>query len=373
MKTQLISSWTVAAAMTVSVGHADFLKVLADGFKRPVAVVAHPVEKDELWVVEQHGVVTKIDRKTGQKRGQVLDIVKKTSRRGNEEGLLDLVFDPNFQKNGRFYVNYTDRSKPKAMTRISVFDSGQESVLLSYQQDFRNHNGGWMSFGPDGNLYIGTGDGGSGNDPKNRAQDPNSLLGKMLRIKPQGDRYAVPKDNMFVQNGGGKKEIYATGLRNPWRCHFAADGSLWVADVGQYHYEEINHLKPGELAGANFGWRLREGTKENPNGRIGGKPPRAAVQPVYQYTHGGGSNQGVSVTGGVVYQGKKAELKGKYLFADYANPRIWTLDPKNNYAFADVTEEITGEKKPASITSFASGPEGELYLVDHRGLIWMMP
>ena len=357
----------------LSLASAEPLSVLAKGFKRPVAVVPHPIEKADLWVVEQHGEITAIDRRSGERKGQVIDISKKVSRKGNEEGLLSLVFDPAFAKNGRFYVNYTDRSKPKALTHISMFEDGKETSLLSFAQDFRNHNGGWMDFGPDGNLYIGTGDGGSANDPKNRAQDPQSYLGKLLRIRPSGTGYSIPKGNLFPDGKAGKKEIYAIGLRNPWRCHFDQDGSLWLADVGQYHLEEVNHVPAESLAGANFGWRLREGTVENPNGKIGGQEPTRAIKPVYQYGHGSGDNEGVSITGGVIYRGKDTALHGKYLFADYANPRIWALDPAKNYAFSDLTDTISGSKKPGAITSFATGHDGELYVIDHRGMIWMKP
>jgi len=355
---------------------------LSEGFKRPVDLQAAPGNADQLFVVEQRGVIIAIDRRTGKRGDVLLDIHEQVSREGNEEGLLGLSFSPDFAESGRFYVNFTDKTPKKAITRISRFtvaagkktaSASSEEILLSYEQDFRNHNGGWIGFGPDGYLYVANGDGGSANDPKARAQQMDSYLGKILRIDVSGKAgYSVPKDNPFVGKDGVKPEIYSYGLRNPWRCSFdAKTGDFWVADVGQYHYEEVNVLGPDEAKGRNFGWREREGTHANPKKEIAGPSPSGAVQPVYQYGHGKKNNEGLSLTGGFVYRGANPDLKGKYVFADYVTCRLWTLDKHNSYAFDDITDRVLKKgQKLGPIASFAQDNENDLYVIDHSGVIW---
>jgi len=343
------------------------LKQLADGFKRPVDLQAAPGNDKDLYVVEQHGVITAIDRETGKKGEVLLDISANVSRKMNEEGLLSLAFAPDFAKSGRFYVNFTDKRPKKALTHISRFilpkgktsvDPSSEEILMSYTQDFRNHNGGWIAFGPDGFLYIGNGDGGAANDPKARAQDMTSLLGKLLRIDVSPTTgYDVPSDNPFIGKEGVKPEIYSYGLRNPWRCSFDGD-KIWIADVGQNHYEEVNALSLSEASAT-------------PKKGVGGDKPSPVIDPIYQYGHGASKSEGLSVTGGFVYHGSNPELKGKYLFADYVTRRLWTLDESENYAFEDITDEVLAKgQKLGPIASFAQDNQKEQYIVDHTGIIW---
>lgn len=356
------------------------VKKVADGFNRPVWVGVPKVSKKQLWVMEQHGVVTAVDPDSGDKV-VLFDIHEKVSRKGNEEGLLGLAFAPDFDKSGRFYLNYTDKEHFTCISRMvyqgGKVDAGKEEVILRYKQDFQNHNGGWIEFGPDKMLYIGNGDGGSGNDPKQRAQDMTSLLGKILRIDVSPAKgYEVPADNPFVKNKDVKPEIWAYGVRNPWRCSFdAKTGDLWMGDVGQNHWEEINLIEHKKAFGANFGWRLREGDIATPANNVGGDKPKANVDPVYVYKHGGGSTEGFSVTGGYVYRGPIKELQGRYFFADYQNPRIWSFVEKNGKAsdFKDHTGELQPEGgKIKQIPSFGEAPDGTLYIVDHSGPIYQI-
>ncbi len=357
------------------------VELVSQGFDRPVWAGVPKGVSGKLWVMEQAGRVWIVDEKSGERVGEpFLDIRNDVSRRANEEGLLGLAFAPDFTSTGRFYVNFTDKQR---QTRIVRFvsenrtttrpDSGE--TLLQYQQDYNNHNGGWLDFGPDGMLYIGNGDGGSGNDPKQRAQDLNSHLGKILRIDVSPVKgYQVPQDNPFVKTENAKPEIWAYGLRNPWRCSFdRVTGDFWIGDVGQGHWEEINFMPKGEGAGANFGWRLREGDVATPARGVGGNKPRGAVDPVYVYSHGHSDDQGLSVTGGYVYHGPVKELKNRYVFADYQNPRIWSFELKRGKAtgFKDHTKDLQPENGRINlIASFAEDNAGNLFIIDHTGPIY---
>jgi glucose/arabinose dehydrogenase len=375
-----ISLLFLACGMISPMSAAIGVKKVTDGFNRPVWVGVPKVSKKQLWVMEQHGVVTAVDPDSGQKV-VLFDIHENVSRKGNEEGLLGLAFSPDFDKTGRFYLNYTDKEHYTCITRM-VFQNGKvdarkEEIILRYKQDFQNHNGGWIEFGPDKMLYIGNGDGGSGNDPKQRAQDLTSLLGKILRIDVSPAKgYEVPSDNPFVKDKDAKPEIWAYGVRNPWRCSFdAKTGDLWIGDVGQNHWEEISHIEHKKGFGANFGWRLREGDVATPANNVGGDKPKDNVDPVYVYKHGGGSTEGFSVTGGYVYRGPIKELQGRYIFADYQNPRIWSFVEKNGKAtdFKDHTAELQPEGgKIKQIPSFGEGPDGTLFIVDHSGAIYQV-
>jgi glucose/arabinose dehydrogenase len=367
------------APILLGTSHAAIgVKKVADGFNRPVWVGMPKVSAKQLWVMEQHGVITVVDPATG-KKSELFDIHEKVSRKGNEEGMLGLAFAPDFAKTGRFYINYTDKEHFTCISRFvyqnGSVDASKEEIILRYKQDFQNHNGGWIDFGPDKMLYIGNGDGGSGNDPKQRGQDLSSLLGKMLRIDVSGDKgYTVPSDNPFVNKKDAKPEIWAYGVRNPWRCSFdSKTGDFWMADVGQNLWEEINHIEHAKASGANFGWRLREGDIATPAKDVGGDKPKGHIDPVYVYKHGGGSTEGFSVTGGYVYRGPIKELQGRYIFADYQNPRIWSFVSKNGKAadFKDHTADLQPEGgKIKQIPSFGEAPDGTVYIVDHSGPIY---
>ena len=355
-------------------------EVVASGFDRPVFVDTPRHISDRLWVVEQAGKIWIIDRRSGERLSKkpFLDITKNVSREGNEEGLLGLAFDPEFEKNGRFYLNYTDK---KHVTRIerytakgpdfSTADRDSAELLLSFDQPYKNHNGGWIGFGPDGLLYIGTGDGGAANDPQQHGQDLSSLLGKMLRIDVRGDSsYKIPADNPFPDGKKGRPEIWAFGLRNPWRNSFDRDtGDLWIGDVGQNKWEEINFVPAGKGSGANFGWRMREGTNETPT--VGGEAPdKNYIPPVYVYDHGAGPKEGLSVTGGYVYRGPVKELQGRYVFGDYQNQRVWSfvLDGVKATDFQDHTDAWKADSHSLGLlASFGEDNDGHLYLTTFTG------
>lgn len=354
---------------------------VASGFERPIWAGMPAGSTGKLWVMEQAGKVWIVDLASGRRESEpFLDIVQDVSRKGNEEGLLGLAFAPDFMKSGRYYVNFTDKEHFTRITRFTTenrrtTDPASGEVILKFKQPYQNHNGGWVAFGPDGMLYIGNGDGGSGNDPENHGQSMDTMLGKILRIDVSGKTgYTVPKDNPFVNRKDAKPEIWAYGLRNPWRCSFdRTTGDFWIGDVGQNNWEEINHMPKGKAAGANFGWRLREGDRQTPKPGVGGDSPRGAVDPVYVYKHGGGPSEGMSVTGGYVYRGPIKELQGRYVFADFQNPRIWSFKLKNGKAddFKDHTADLQPEGgRITLIPSFAEDNEGGLFLVDMTGAVY---
>ncbi|MGJ8632698.1 MAG: PQQ-dependent sugar dehydrogenase [Luteolibacter sp.] len=359
-------------------------ELVAKGLERPVWVGAPDGVKGKLWVMEQAGTVWIYDLETGKKSKEpFLEIEERVERKGNEQGLLGLAFAPDFPKTGKYYVNFTDKDKHTQIVRfvskdgVTTEDEGE--TILEYGQDFGNHNGGWLDFGPDGMLYIATGDGGSANDPKNRSQDMSSLLGKLLRIDVSGERgYLIPEDNAFVGKTDVMPEIHASGLRNPWRCSFdRVTDDFWIGDVGQNAFEEIDMVKAGELGGQNFGWKLREGEIKTPPRKfkkVGGEIPQNHHEPIYVYKHGGGATEGQSVTGGFVYRGTAVpELKGRYIFADYQNPRIWSFEEKSGKAadFTDHTSEMQPEGGRISlISSFGEDATGEVYLTDLTGSVY---
>jgi glucose/arabinose dehydrogenase len=357
-------------------------ELLATGFERPVWAGAPDSVKGKLWVMEQAGTVWIVDLKTGERAEEpFLKINDKVTRKGNEQGLLGLAFAPDFEQSGTYYVNYNEEGGDTLIVRFTsedrkTTDPDSGETVLEFNQPYGNHNGGWLDFGPDGYLYIATGDGGSANDPKNLAQDRSSLLGKLLRIDVSGDKgYKVPADNPYLGDAAVRPEILAIGLRNPWRCSFDREtGDFWVGDVGQNAWEEINVVSQSELSKRNFGWRLREADIETPKNGVGGEKPENNTEPVYVYKHGQGPDQGLSVTGGYVYRGSKiGDAKGRYIFADYQNPRIWSFKWENGKVsgFTDHTSDLQPEGGRINlISSFAEDAEGEMYLLDHSGPVY---
>jgi glucose/arabinose dehydrogenase len=354
---------------------------VATGFERPVWAGAPKTVTGKLWVMEQAGRVWIVDLETGTRATEpFLDLRGEVSRRDNEEGLLGLAFAPDFAETGRFYVNFTDNDRHTRIVRFTsanreTTDRSTAEVLMRYKQDFGNHNGGWLDFGPDGMLYVANGDGGAANDPNNRAQDLSSPLGKLLRLDVSpATGHRVPADNPFIKHNNAVPEIWALGLRNPWRCSFDREtGDFWIGDVGQGLWEEINFMPSGKGAGANYGWRLREGEIATPANGVGGEAPRGAVDPIYVYAHGSGPNQGISVTGGFVYRGPIKELQGRYVFGDYQNPRIWSIQQEHGKVvnFTDHTDALQPEGGRINlIASFAEDSAGDLYIVDHTGSIY---
>ena len=379
---------------------------IATGLDRPVFLTAPPGDHSRVFVSEQHtGRIRILTRPSNTLLGTTFLQVGGLST-GFEQGLLGMAFHPDYATNGFFYVYITDPDTRVLRYQVSadpnVADAGSETEILSFGQPQANHNGGWIGFGPDGYLYIATGDGGGANDVGGghtgnigNAQDiSGNLLGKLLRIDVNGDdfpgdpdrNYAIPPTNPFV-GVSGDDEIWAYGLRNPFRSSFdRATGDLYIGDVGQNACEEINVQPAGSTGGENYGWRLREGTIATPTGGVGGPSPPGAIDPIMDYPHPftgetcsgpGATYAGFVLTGGYVYRGPIAELQGRYFFADYLVANLWSLvwngtDPSLNDGtnYSGLTDH-TGDPRftpdlgtLSSLSSFGEDAAGNLYVLD---------
>jgi glucose/arabinose dehydrogenase len=330
-------------------------------FTEPTGLYQAP---DGRWfATEQAGRVLSFEDRQDASASVVLDIRDKVSDAGNEEGLLGMALAPDFSQSGALYLYYSVEGGARR-TRIArvmysgtQIDRGSEQVLLEVDQPFANHNGGQLAFGPDGFLYVGLGDGGSGNDPFGNAQNLGVLLGKVLRLgvsrSSAGLAYAIPPDNPFAGQDGARGEIWAYGLRNPWRFSFdKATGALWVGDVGQNAREEVDFVTKG----ANLGWPLMEGATCRPSARCDDLVP-----PVIDYPTSGGN---CAVTGGFVYRGTALpQLAGAYVYGDYCSGRVWAL----RYDGTRVTEQRQVADLGSSLSTFAQGNDGELYALAYGG------
>ena len=309
------------------------LEPFASGFSSPVDI--QNMGDERLFVVEQNGLIKIIAPDGTTNATNFLDISSQTNG-GGEQGLLGLAFHPDYINNGYFYVNYTKNNGDTQISRFTVStdpdvaNAASELEILEYSQPFPNHNGGYLTFGPDGYLWIGTGDGGSGGDPQNFAQNLNSLLGKMLRIDVDnpsgGNNYGIPADNPYVGDPSGLDEIWAYGLRNPWKYNFDREtDELWIADVGQNAREEVNRVAATDI-NLNYGWRCYEGN--NAFNTTGCAPQNTMTFPVGEYSHAGGN---CSITGGYVYRGSEyPDLVGQFFFADICTGMINSIDQNNN-------------------------------------------
>ncbi|MFC5411863.1 PQQ-dependent sugar dehydrogenase [Larkinella bovis] len=332
-------------------------------FKQPVEFTHAGDGTNRVFVVEQQGRIRVFENNATTKTAETyLDIVSKVAS-GGEMGLLGLAFHPDFRQNGYFYVNYTKNNpretviaRYKATPTANQADPATETVLFKFEQPYANHNGGKIAFGPDGFLYIATGDGGSGGDPQNNGQNLKTMLGKMLRIdvnKTDRGNYGIPADNPFANDANALPEIYAYGLRNPWRFSFdKTTGTLWAADVGQNKLEEIDIIKKG----GNYGWRLKEGQDcFNPASNCN---QGSLLEPIHQYER----SEGVSVTGGFVYRGNRVPgLQGKYIYGDFGSGKIWALSFEGDKKTGN--QLLTSDGGPVS--AFGEDANQELYLLDH--------
>jgi Ca2+-binding RTX toxin-like protein len=356
---------------------------IASGLALPVFMTQAPDDTNRAFVLELHtGQIEILNLDTNAKSATPFLDIGTIISKGGEQGLLGLAFHPDFASNGKFYINYTDVAGATKIVEYSVSASNPDVAdpssareLLTVNQPFANHNGGWLGFGPDGMLYIALGDGGSGGDPANRAQNVDDLLGKMLRIDVNTTTgnlpYGIPADNPFV-GVAGRDEIWATGLRNPWRPSFDSFlGDLWIADVGQGNREEINVQQAGSSGGQNYGWNWREGFLPYPTTLTGNQPPNL-IDPIHDYAHVGGPSGGFSVTGGYVFRGQVAGLEGEYFFADYVSNQIWSLIEENGALVRVVnrTNAITPDVGTVNqISSFAQDRAGNLYILGLDGEI----
>ncbi len=344
-------------------GTAQWVPV-AQGLTHPVDLQAAGDER--LFVVQQPGAIRIIA--DGEVRDNpFLDIRDRVLDDAFERGLLGLAFDPDYDENGMFYVNYTGSGGHTRISRFKVTgdpnlaDPASEQVLLTIDQPFANHNGGGLTFGPDGYLYIGVGDGGSGGDPRGNAQDLTTILGTLLRIDVHGgDPYAVPPDNPFLGSEGARPEIWDYGLRNPWRFAFdPANGDLYIADVGQNQWEEINFESAGSGGGVNYGWNLLEGSHPYEGGGDG------TTLPVAEYDHG----LGCSVTGGVVVRDPQLPgWEGVYLYGDFCSGNLWGLVRDAGGGW--ISERLYGTD--FRISAFGTDNMGRVHLLDHNGGIYRL-
>lgn len=337
---------------------------VVDGLDSPLLVTHAGDGSGRIFIVEQGGTI-RVVQGGALLPTPFLDITNLVSCCG-EQGLLGLAFPPDYSEKDYFYVNYTDNSGDTVVARYdvsanpNVADSDSEEVVLTVDQPYSNHNGGHLAFGPDGYLYIGLGDGGSGGDPDNNAQDPTTLLGKMLRIDVEAGvvPYAIPADNPFVGDPTTLDEIWALGLRNPWRYSFdRLTGDLYIGDVGQTELEEIDFQAASSDGGENYGWRCYEGTE--PYNLAGCEVPSEYTFPVEEYSH----NLGCAVTGGYVYRGEQyPRLDGVYFYGDYCSGRIWGLQESGTG-----WESLELLDTSLFISSFGEDEAGNLFLTDLVG------
>ncbi len=351
------------------------LEPVVTGLVRPLYVTHAGDNSGRLFLVEQGGKIWVIEN--GQRFDQpFLDVSglispEATSSGGyTERGLLGLAFHPDYAENGRLFVNYTDRNGNTVVAGYqvsaddpNVADPNSAVTIFTAQQPYSNHNGGYLAFGPDGTLYIGFGDGGSQGDPQNNAQNLASPLGKILRIDVDAEDapYAIPADNPFANTAGALPEIWALGLRNPWRFSFDRDtGDMWIGDVGGSAWEEVNFQPFDWAGGANYGWNRVEGMHETGTGPV----PAGAILPVAEYSH----RDGISISGGYVYRGEAIPaLQGVYLYGDFGSGTIWSLVPTGNGTFAS---QVFMPYSGMTISSFGQDEAGELYVVDYQGTLF---
>lgn len=348
------------------------IETFATGFNSTVDLTNAGDER--LFVVEQTGRIKIIDENGNTLPDNFLNIQNKISSGGGEQGLLGLTFHPDYANNGFFYVNYTSGNLNTRISRFSVTandpniaDPNSEVVLLEFDQPFGNHNGGDLAFGPDGYLYIGTGDGGAGGDPQGNSQNRQNFLGKLLRldVTTNFSAYTIPSDNPFVGDASTLDEIWAFGIRNPWRWSFdQLTGDIWMGDVGQNNREEINFQPASSTGGENYGWNCREGF-------IAFNDPASAcsgvtdfTEPIFDYPTG--NTVGCSVTGGIRYRGcEYPALYGKYVFGDFCSGRFWTTDNVNGVWVTEVAFNSN-----LSISGFGEDVHNELYVMSLGGTIY---
>jgi len=354
-----------------------FLTLIADNLTKPVRLVA-PEGDTRLFIVQQHGLITVHDP-DGAQRGVFLDVRGLTNDSG-EQGLLGLAFAPDYEQSGRCYINYTDNSGDTRVVRYTVdpadpdaLDPDSAEFLLTLEQPMSNHNGGHLEFAPDGMLIVGTGDGGGSGDPDNRAQDITDPLGKLLRLDVSpATGYAAPVDNPFASTPGAEL-VWCYGLRNPWFFSFdSLTGDLYIADVGQNAWEEVDAVAAGTVGGRNFGWRITEGAHcYNPSSGcdMGGQ-----TLPVHEFSHGGDPFR-CSISGGYVYRGENIPpLQGAYFFSDFCSNQIWNLRWTESNGVTEVNDCSAALTPPGGfggVSGFGQDGLGELYVLDHgNGVVY---
>lgn len=371
----IISTTAASPISTLALNSVDIappknikFETTANGLNNPIFVTHAGDNSGRLFIVQRDGKIL-IHKNGALNSTPFLDIGGIIEDTSGEQGLLGLAFDPNYETNGKFYVVYTVTTD-NAITLARFTVSGDPDIanttpdpLISIPKTHANHNGGMIAFGPDGYLYMAVGDGGGGGDPDDNGQDKNSLLGKILRLDVSGIGYAPPVTNPFVSDPNGKDEIWAYGLRNPWRFSFDRSlGDLYIGDVGQGKQEEIDFQPASSVGGENYGWRIMEGNLcYNPSSNC--TPPSDYMPPIHAYDHGVDDEFGCSVTGGYVYRGSVfTELQGVYIYGDFCLGEIWGL-VKNGSTWTPTLLADTD----FYISSFGEDENGELYVVDYVG------
>ena len=386
-----MTSAVLNLSVTVTNGGSDAFAVrrVGVGFVQPLYVEPVPDGSGRVFVVEKAGRIRILNPQSGAIAATAFLDIRGTISSTGERGLLGLATAPDFASTGTFYVHLTNnagdieirRYRTLAGNRDQADPTSANVILVVPHPNFENHNGGWIDFGPDGNLYIAVGDGGSGGDPPENAQNRNVLLGKILRINVASDAfpsdpnrdYAIPATNPFAQSGGSP-EIWALGLRNPFRaCFDPLTQNLWIGDVGQASREEIDLMEPDD-GGANFGWDFLEGTAT-----FEGQAPAGLTPPVAEYQHGSGPRQGNVVTGGCVYRGPVESLRGQYFFADFAISNIWSIPVAQVTIGTTISSSdfilrnadfAPNQGGIAQVSSFGVDEAGNLYIVDFGGEIF---
>ena len=368
---------------------------IADGFDKPVYAVSHPTDHNMIFVVEQKGTIQIVNDKTVLKLPflDIQDRVHYPLFPGDEMGLLGFAFHPDFLGNKFCFVHYVNKNDYSIISRFKTdsftINPNSEKIILKIKQPYSNHNGGSIAFGPDGYLYIGFGDGGSAGDPENNAQNLNNYLGKILRINvdTNPEKYTIPQNNPFIGKKNVKEEILCFGLRNPWRFSFdLLTGDLFIGDVGQNNWEEIDVIPGNNMGGQNFGWNIMEGFHCYPEEIDCNKTN--LNEPIWEYPNNAnylktlvGIKQnkmdGCSITGGYVYRGSKIpEFYGRYIFGDYCTGKVWSFAYENGEA-SDIknhTSDILNSMNKNSfyLSSFGETIDGELLIVDYNGGIYII-
>lgn len=356
----LLTTITVTSTFAQNPNPALDLQAFSSGYSNPVDIAN--CGDNRLFIVERGGIIWVCDENGNKSVKPFLNITNKVYSVGSEQGLLGLAFHPDFKNNGYFYVNYINKQQNTTIARYSVSATDSNKAdkttflkLLNIKQPFSNHNGGCVKFGPDGYLYLSLGDGGSGGDPNNNAQNPNKLLGKILRIDvDNGSPYASPASNPFFNTPGYKKEIWALGLRNPWRFSFdRTTGDLYIGDVGQELWEEIDYQAAGDPGGENYGWRCYEGN--HTYNTTGCGPSTDYDFPITEQSHSGGD---CAIIGGFVYRGSLyPNMMGKYFYTDECGGKFRML------YFSGTWQKVQLQQfQTFSYSSFGEDKDGELYV-----------
>lgn len=360
----LLSAVWITRVESVQSAQYTWLAV-ASGLEKPTDMVMSPDNSGRFFVLEQPGQV-RIVQNGNLLPTPFVDVRNRLTSRANEQGLLGIAFPPDFAQTRRVYLAYTNPKGEPTLARVTAQPSNPNLAepnslkeLLSVPHPFANHNGGQLAFGADGYLYWGQGDGGAGGDPYDNGQNLNTLLGAILRLDVSGDVYAIPETNPYRNRPDARPELWAVGLRNPWRFSFdLKTNDLYIADVGQNMYEEINFQPANSKGGENYGWAVYEASKEF---KSDGGAANRFVFPIAEYAHG--NQNGCSVTGGHVYRGTALPgLVGQYIYGDYCSGRVWQLGQESNGKWVN---RVLMDTK-LNITTFGQDSSGELYLADRN-------